>query len=128
MALNTPIIKTVLPSGLTSSTFDFDITRGSSLNLRFVVQASDGTAENLTGYNVRGSVRRNYSNTGVLLDLNPVLHPSYVSGYVDVTGINGAATASLPITIGVYDIEVYSGAFITKIVRGYTSIYSEATY
>ncbi len=60
------------------------------------------------------------------------LHPQKVSpnsnGYIDIQ-IPAATTSTLPITEGVYDIEIYdSSGYVDKVVAGYVRVYPETTY
>ena len=113
---------------MASSNYDFSIIQGSSYNIRTVVKDSSSIAINLSGYSARGHVRYGYSNTGILLNLNPVIHNSYVSGIVTVSG-TGESTSNLPAGRYVYDVEIYeSGGYVLKILKGNFFINSESTF
>lgn len=109
------------------STYDINFTRGASLSLNLV--ATDPATNlplNLSGYNVRGQARQNYSSTGVMLDLAPTI-TSYVSGIINVN-VHGSGTAVLPSTRGVYDIEIYnSSGYVLKLMGGLFLVQPEST-
>jgi hypothetical protein len=110
-----------------STEYDITAIKGHNLNLRFVASNADGTPVDLTQYSASGFVRLKYSDTGVLLDLSPDIHTSYISGLIDVfVPISGLA--SLPITQAVYDIKVYHmTGCSSEVVRGYFNIMPAST-
>lgn len=105
-----------------STTYDIIALKGSNLNLRFVASNVDGTPVDLTQYTTSGLVRLSYSSTGVLLDLKPVIHSSYISGFIDVL-VPASGLEDLPITEAIYDIKIYNNTgCIAEVVRGYFEI------
>jgi len=111
-----------------SNTYNISAIRGSTLLLNLNIKDSNGNYLNLAGYSARGYVRANYSTTGILLDLNPEIHQSFVSGLITLSG-NADDMAKMPVGVFPYDIEV-SGAnnYIFKPIRGYFSVEPEATF
>jgi hypothetical protein len=112
--------------------YNLDIIQGSTFGAQLSAKNSDGTAVNLAGYNVRGYVKYNYGTGTALCNLNPVVNETapYTSqsGIVDVS-ISAAVAASLPVTIGVYDIEMYKSdeSEVKKLLDGRVKIYPEVT-
>lgn len=110
-----------------ANVYDLSIEQGSSFNLNLVAQDSLGSPLNLSGYSASGKMRYSYGSTGVLLDLNTTIDPSFISGIINLS-LSPAQTSSLPITKGVYDIEVSSsGGYTFKAIRGYAEILPEVT-
>jgi hypothetical protein len=104
-----------------SSSYNFSVTQGSEVNVRLTI-TNDGSAVNLSGYNVRGKVKGKYGNTGALIDLDPTIVTGtngalYPSGYVDIY-LSGSQTAGLPVTEAVYDLE----RFVTGTLGAETSV------
>ena len=103
--------------------------QGDYLQLTLNVKDSNGSALNLSGYEVRGQVRSSYGSTGVLLDLNPIV-TSNVSGTIAIN-INSYISQDLPVSDHVYDIERYPSGIPTgntiKLMRGKFSILPEVT-
>ena len=94
-----------------SSSYNFSVTQGSEVNVRLTI-TNDGSAVNLSGYNVRGKVKGKYSDTGALIDLDPTIVTGtngslYPSGYVDIY-LSGSQTADLPVMEAVYDLERFT--------------------
>ena len=109
-----------------ATNYNLNITRGSNFSIRLVAKDENGVAIDLNGYSARSYVKHHYSSTGVLLDLNPEPAEPLASGYIDIN-ISGAQTIGLPIVQGVYDLEIYSGTYVDKLIKGYANIFPEVT-
>lgn len=112
-----------------ATNYDLNITRGSQFDVVLRAKDSAGAGIDLTNYTASGFVKYRYSDTGVLLNLNPVPRAGAagISGYLDVT-LSGIHTKDVPIVQGVYDIEIYSGEYHEKLIYGYANILPEVTY
>jgi hypothetical protein len=106
---------------------DIDIEQGESLNIEFLVNDSDGNSFNLTGYSARGVIRRRYSSTGILLDLDPMVNSGVLPSGVVTSVLSGQQTADLPVGQFVYDIEAYSSTDVIKVSKGRVSVFPEVT-
>ena len=111
--------------------YDFNITQGDEFAVRLTVTTGTSGGMDLSGYAARGYVKNKYSDTGVLLDLSPTvvsgdLGALYASGYLDIA-VSGNQTKSLPVTQGVFDIEIYKGTYAKKVVVGNVNISPEVT-
>lgn len=120
-----------------ATSYDFTVYQGSELDVQLSVTDEAGNALNLSGFDVRGSVKYRYSDTTALLDLDPVVATGtngngYVSGLVDVF-ISGAQTKGLPVTEAIYDIERFHSGLgpaspsVIKLLNGKFNIYPEVT-
>jgi hypothetical protein len=107
--------------------YNLEIIQGSSLNILVTATDQNGTAINLSGYNVRGWVKSKFSENGYILDLNPTIY-SAASGIVQIF-VSGTQTSGLFIGSHPYDLEAASSGDITvtKFLRGYANIYPETT-
>ena len=110
--------------------YDFNLTQGDQFDARITVTDTNGSM-NLSGYAARGYVKNKYSDTGVLLDLSPTvvsgdLGALYASGYIDIA-VSGALIQPLPVTQGVFDIEIYKGGYVKKVAIGNANISPEVT-
>jgi hypothetical protein len=108
--------------------YNISAIQGSTLLLNLNIKDSNENYLNLNGYTARGYVRGNFSNTGILLDLQPQVHPSFVSGLITLSGTQ-TGMANMPVGVFPYDIEL-SGVndYVFKPIRGYISIEPESTY
>lgn len=102
--------------------------QGSTLLLNLNIKDSNGAYINLSGYNCRSYIRSKFSSTGILLDLQPQIHSSMISGLVTISGAQ-TGMAALPVGMFPWDIEISgNNDYVYKACRGYISIDPEATY
>ena len=117
--------------------YNLDIIQGSTFSAQLSATNSDNSAVDLTGYSVRGVIKYNYGTGVALVDLNPVVNTGQspplntytaASGVIDVS-VSAANTAALPVTIGVYDIEMYNAneSVVKKLLDGRVRIHPEVT-
>ena len=107
---------------------DLNITQGSSFNIRISCLDDNNNTIDLTNYGIRGVVKGKYSDTDILLNLNPIVHDA-TGGLVDIY-LTPIQTKTLPITEAIYDIEKYDltgTGYVEKIVRGKLAISPEVT-
>ena len=110
--------------------YDITINQGENYDLTATLLDSVGNPINVSGYLLRGKVKYSYGSTGVLADLGPTVI-SATGGIINFN-LNAIETASLPITVGVYDIERYvSGQSpeitVTRVLQGKVTVNPEAT-
>ena len=130
-----------------ASSYDLNITQGSSYNIRLKTKDVNGNALNLSGYHVSGYIRNKYSDTSYLLNLEPSIvsgqsvpttpsnlsNDAIFSGLIDIN-LHPTGTAALPITQALYDVEIYSGtaedreSLVFKILNGKANVHPESTY
>ena len=107
--------------------YDLNITKGNSFNVRLVAVDPNGTAFDLTGWNLRGYAKLRFSTEDVLIDLSPTKAEPYAEGFIDIS-LPPAFTKDLPITEGVFDIEMYDDSgYVDKLIKGYVRIFPEVT-
>ena len=117
--------------------YNLDIIQGSTFSAQLFATDSNGAAINLDGYDVRGVVKYNYGTGAALVNLNaavntgqapPINTYTAASGVIDVS-ITAANTAALPVTVGVYDLEMYNfgETEVKKLLDGRVKIYPEVT-
>ena len=113
--------------------YNLDITQGSTFSARLTAKNEIGTAINIDGHNVRGSIKNRYSDTSALVSFIPTI-VNASEGTVDIV-LSGTQTAILPITQAVYDIEMYKtgadgeddNSFVVKLLDGKVNIHPEVT-
>ena len=115
---------------MNAATVDLDITQGSTFNVRIEVLDCASNVVDLTGYEVRGAVKRKYSdsNSDNLINLDPVIYDA-ANGLVDIL-LTADKTAVLPITEALYDIEKYPLTNVNhteQILKGKFLIHPEIT-
>ena len=114
-----------------ATSYDLNVDRGSYFSVRLAVKDSTGSAYNLSGYSTSGYAKFRYSSSGSLANLNPTVVSGdagslYASGYIDLY-LAANSTTGVPITQGVYDVEIYSGTYHEKVIKGYINVIPEVT-
>jgi len=103
--------------------------QGDYLQLTLNLKDSSGSPLSLNGYGVRGQVRASYGESGILLDLNPIITNS-AAGTIAIN-INSYISKDFPVSDHVYDIERYPSGIPTgnsiKLMRGNFTILPEVT-
>ena len=108
--------------------YDIIATKGASLKLTFTALDETNTPIDLTQYSVSGYVRLKYSDTGVLLDLEPQIDSSYTGGLINLE-LTPDKLEDLPITEAVYDIKVqHISGYVAQAVYGMFEINPAVTY
>lgn len=106
--------------------YNICVNQGESFDLTATLKDCNGNYINLSGYSVRGKVRTSYGATGVLLDLEPSVFNS-ASGIIKIS-LLPSETESLPVTIGVYDLERYKDeTHVYRVLNGTFTINPEVT-
>jgi hypothetical protein len=108
--------------------YNITINQGENYDLTATLATTSGTAVDLTGYSLRGKIRYSYGYTGVIANLNPDV-VSAISGIIHFA-LTPEQTASLPITIAVYDIEKFDPqeAAVSRVLQGSVTVTPEVTY
>lgn len=106
--------------------YNICVNQGENFDLTATLKDCNGNYINLSGYSVRGKVRTSYGATGVLLNLEPsIFNP--ISGVIRIS-LTPAETESLPVTIGVYDLERYlDETHVYRVLNGTFTINPEVT-
>ena len=104
--------------------YDITIEQGTSFGITLTLTDATGAPLNLSGYTATGQIRYGYGSSGILAPLITEIDPSFVSGILNVS-LDAAATATLPVTVAVYDVIVTNpiGDFTFKPIKGYANIY-----
>lgn len=117
-----------------ATTANLNIIQGATFSARVAVKDSAGSAINLSGYTTRGNARSTFGSTGTLIDLDPDVvsgsSPDYLgtaSGLIDIN-LTAVETAALPVTIGVYDVEMFNDAgTVTRVLQGKMNVSPNVT-
>ena len=106
-----------------NNSYNIHIEQGTSLNISLTASDSSGNPLNLSGYSVSGQAKYSYGSTGILLNLNPTVDPSLISGIINIS-VPPEASTGIPITKGVYEILAYgTGDYCFKVIGGYIDVY-----
>jgi len=103
--------------------------QGSTLTRVLTWKNSNGTAVDLTNYTARMQVRTNYASNTALLSLtteNGGITLGGVAGTITLLA-TATATAALAADTYVYDLEMITGANVTRLVEGTFQVTPEVT-
>ena len=64
--------------------YDLNITQGNSFFVRLAAVDPNGTAFNLTDWNLRGHAKIKFSDSTALVDLSPTKATPYTDGLIDI--------------------------------------------
>lgn len=121
---------------MTVQAYTLPIIQGSTLSITCAV-TQGGVAFDLTGYTMAGKIRRTFSASAALQAITCTI--TNAAGGLYTLSLTATETAALTInttetdtnkrdnTIGVYDVEITSGATITRIMQGTVTLSQEAT-
>lgn len=120
--------------------YSFTIEQGSTLNLELQYKDSSGNPIDLTNYGGRMQIRPSIASSDIYITLSSSLQP-------DGTGLNfSGSNGSTPPTSGsigiyisalsssalnfdqaVYDLEIFSGSYVSRILEGQVKLSKEVT-
>jgi hypothetical protein len=109
--------------------YDLDIYKGATFSLSLTLNDTAGNPIDLTNYSISGFLKFRYSDTGKLVSLNPSGISPLTSGNV-LLSIHATGTEVLPVTYGVYDLEIRhnTSGTVDKVLNGRARIHPEVTF
>jgi hypothetical protein len=111
--------------------YSFTIEQGATLNLELQYKDSSGNPINLTNYGGQMQIRPSVASSTVYITLSSSLNADGTG--LNFSGSNGAtpptsgsigiyisaaSSSALSFDTGVYDLEIYSGSVVTRILEG----------
>ena len=125
---------------MSAGRYSFTIEQGSTLNLELQYKDASGTPINLSDYGGRMQIRPTVGSSTIYITLSSSLEP-------DGTGLNfsgsfghtppssgslgmyisAVSSSALNFDMGVYDLEIYSGSVVTRILEGQIKLSKEVT-
>lgn len=126
---------------MSSGKLSFTIEQGATLSYELQYRDATGSAIDLSSWGGRMKIRPDASSTTVYISLSSSLQADGTglnfSGSNGVTPptsgsiglfISAASSSALNFDTGVYDIEIYSGSYVTRILEGQVRLSKEVTY
>jgi hypothetical protein len=115
--------------------YSFTVEQGTTHQFTLVKSDSNSTPVNLTGYSARMQIRPDYA------DLSTTVYTTVSSSIADdgtglyITPESGSITVLLSAQVteefdfdsGVYDLELYSGSFVERLIEGKVKVSREVT-
>ena len=113
---------------MTDITYNFNIFQGADFSLNVELKDSLGVARNLTGKSFRGMARRRIEDTLPAFEF--VFTPidlSIGTFSIKITSDTTTGLSDRRITKFVYDVEMFLGADVERILMGEITMYPEVT-
>ena len=112
---------------ITPGYYDIIAPQGATYDRTFTVK-TDNVPINFTGYTAAMQVRETYDSTAVLINLTSGsgITLGGTAGTIQVT-IPATTTAGVPAGYYAYDLELYAGSQVTRILQGKFNITGEIT-
>ena len=103
--------------------------QGATFERTFTITNPDGTVYNLTGFNARMHVRKDFDSATTFVEL------TQANGRIELVPIFGEIRINLPASVtstlvkdGVYDLEIYNGTgTVHRVVQGQFKVAKEVT-
>ena len=120
--------------------YSFTIEQGSTLNLEIQYKDGDSNPVNLSGYGGRMQLRSAVDSSIIIIALSSSLQADGTG--LNFSGSNGttppssgsigiyvsaASSSALNFTTAVYDLEIYSGSVVNRILEGQVQLSKEVT-
>lgn len=112
-----------------AGTYTINVDQGSTWNLSLTYVDSNGAAVNLSGYTARMQVRpslESATTTASLTTENGGIAITAATGGIALT-LSATATAAITAATYVYDVEIVTGATVTRILEGDFVVRREVT-
>lgn len=112
----------------TAGIYNGVIDQGATWTLNIVYNDYNGVPVNLTGYTARLQLRSKYDSSAVLT-LSTANGGIVITGATGEIAITGTATQTQAIASGIYiyDLELTSGAEITRLIQGQMTVRENVT-
>lgn len=125
---------------MSAGRYSFTIEQGSTLNLELQYKDASGTPINLSDYGGRMQIRPTVGSSTIYITLSSSLEPDGTG--LNFSGSNGqtppssgsigmyisaVSSSALNFDMGVYDLEIYSGSVVTRILEGQVKLSKEVT-
>lgn len=110
--------------------YDMTIFQGASFDTTLTWKTgTPATAVNLTGYTARLQVRTSVDSASTVLELTTSNGGITLGGAAGTVALAATATATTALSAGyyVYDLELVSGATVTRLLEGRVSVSAEVT-
>jgi hypothetical protein len=125
---------------MSAGRYSFTIEQGSTLNLELQYKDGNGNPMDLSDYGGRMQIRPSIGSSTIYITLSSSLdadgtglnfsgsngQTSPSSGSIGMY-ISAASSSALNFDMGVYDLEIYSGSFVTRILEGQIKLSKEVT-
>ena len=104
--------------------YNITIDQGSDFSVQLTIKES-GTAKNLTGYNARAQLRPSITSTTLSGTFTCTI--TNAAGGIVTMALGYSTTASLVPGKYFYDLEIYTGSVVQRLIQGNATVRGEVT-
>ena len=109
---------------MSAGKYDITIEQGSDFSLQLTVQ-DGGVAKNLTGYSVRGQIRTTVDASAIAASFTGAV--TNASGGILTVTLPFSTTDDLSAGMYNYDVELFNGGSVQKLIKGTATVLGEVT-
>jgi hypothetical protein len=109
---------------MSAGKYDIRVDQGSDFSLQLTVQES-GSAKNLTGFSVRGQVRSTKDSSTVTASFTTAV--TNAAAGICTISLPFATTTNMAVGQYFYDIEVFTGSTVQRLIEGLVTVSPEVT-
>jgi len=102
------------------------IDQGATFTSDVTVKDANGNAFNLTGYTAAAKLAKGFASTRTRTDFTTTIAADATSGVVTLS-LTATQTAALDAERYVYDLEITSGATVTRVIEGIITVRPQVT-
>lgn len=114
---------------MSAGIYNFTMDQGATFNLEVLYKDANDAVINLTGYTAKMQMRKAYDTSTAVLNLTTENGGITITGNLGKIAILATATQTAGIAAGeyVYDLEIYSGSVVSRIIQGTVNLAAEVT-
>ena len=102
------------------------IDQGATFSSDVTVKDAQDNAYNLTGYTANAKLSKGFASTRPRTNMNTTIEPDATTGVVTLS-LSATETAALDAERYVYDLEITSGATVTRVIEGIITVRPQVT-
>ena len=109
---------------MSAGKYDIKVDQGSDFSLQLTVQES-GSAKSLSGFSVRGQVRPTKDSSTLTASFTTAI--TNVSGGIFTVSLPFGTTTNMAVGQYFYDIELFTGSTVQRLIEGLLTVSPEVT-
>jgi len=114
---------------MSAGIYNFTMDQGATFGLEVIYKNANDVVINLNGYTAKLQIRSAYDTSQPALSLTTENGGIAITGNLGKIAITATATQTAAIPSGeyVYDLEIYSGALVSRVIQGRVNVAPEVT-
>ena len=109
---------------MSAGKYDIKVDQGSDFSLQLTIQES-GIAKDLSGFSLRGQMRSTKDASAITATFTTAI--TNVSGGVCTISLTNGVTENITVGQYFYDIELFTGSTVQRVIEGLVTVSPEVT-